>query len=49
MYFIFDDIHFSSRRAGSDKLASVCNGGICIFIPLNKKGDEEASAEDSVV
>lgn len=35
--FHFDDIHFSSRRAGSDKLVSVCNGGICIFIPLNKR------------
>ena len=22
---------------GSDKLMSVCNGGICIFIPLNKR------------
>lgn len=35
--FNFDDIHFSSRRAGSDKLMSVCNVGICIFIPLNKR------------
>lgn len=31
------DFHFSSRRAGSDKPMSVCNGGICIFIPLNKR------------
>lgn len=35
--FHLDDIHFSSRRAGSDKLMSVCDGGICIFIPLNKR------------
>lgn len=35
--FHFDDFHFSSRRVGSDKLMSVCNGGICIFIPLNKR------------
>lgn len=35
--FYFDDFHFSSRRVGSDKLMSVCNGGICIFIPLNKR------------
>lgn len=37
MYFIFDDFHFSSRRVGSDKLLSVYNRGICIFIPLNKR------------
>lgn len=35
--FHFDNIHFSSRRAGSDKLVSVCNGGICISILLNKR------------
>lgn len=35
--FHLDDIHFSSRRAGSDKLMSVCDGGICIFILLNKR------------
>lgn len=35
--FHFDDFHFSSRRVGSDKLMSVCNRGICIFIPLNKR------------
>lgn len=35
--FHFDDFHLSSRRVGSDKLVSVCNGGICIFILLNKR------------
>lgn len=35
--FHFDDFHFSSGRVGSDKLMSVCNGGICIFISVNKR------------
>lgn len=35
--FHLDDIHFSSRREGSDKPMSVYDGGICIFIPLNKR------------
>lgn len=35
--FHFDDFHLSSRRVGSDKLVSACDGGICIFIPLNKR------------
>lgn len=35
--FHLNDIHFSSRRAGSDKLMSLCDGGICIFIRLNKR------------
>lgn len=35
--FHYDDFHFSSRRVGRDKLMSVCSGGICIFIPLNKR------------
>lgn len=35
--FHLDDIHFPSRRAGSDKLMSVYGGGICIFNPLNKR------------
>jgi len=35
--FHFDDFHLSSGRARSDKLVSACKGGICIFIPLNKR------------